>query len=182
MSERDLMSLGTTEMGVDFHFLLGSQEYRVLRRRRRRGSSPDVSQLEVQLREVTPDDDAPWRAITGDTLSQTQKLLIRTIGMEYDTFINSAFILQGRADEFTTKGPTDRKQVLADILGLGNYDELEERARVLRRDAEASRKAIDAKLEQIAHELQGRPATEAELGTVSAALIALIAALATLDG
>ena len=178
--ERDLMSLGTTEMGVDFHFLLGEQEYRVLRRRRRRGSSPDVAQLEVQLRAVTPDGDAPWRAITGDTLSQTQKLLTRAVGMEYDTFINSAFILQGRADEFTTKGATDRKQVLADILNLGRYDDLEDRARVLRRDAEASRKAIDAKLEQIAHELVARPGVEAELGAVSAALIALIAALAAL--
>ena len=178
--ERDLMSLGTTEMGVDFHFLLGNHEYRVLRRRRRRGSSPDIAHLEVQLREVATTDQSPWRAITGDTLSQTQKLLIRTIGMEYDTFINSAFILQGRADEFTTKGPTDRKQVLGDILGLGNYDELEERARVQRRDAEAGRKAIDAKLEQIAHELQGRPGIEAELGTVSAELIDLIAAIAML--
>jgi exonuclease SbcC len=179
-AERDLMSLGTTEMGVDFQFLLGEQEYRVLRRRRRRGSSPDVAQLEVQLRDATPDDDAPWRAITGDTLSQTQKLLTRSVGMEYDTFINSAFILQGRADEFTTKGATDRKQVLADILGLGRYDELEESARGLRREAEVGRKAIDAKLEQIAHELAGRPAAEEELGRVSAALIALIAALGAL--
>ena len=37
-TERDLMSLGATEMGVDFQFLLGHQEYRVLRRRRRRNT------------------------------------------------------------------------------------------------------------------------------------------------
>src|SRR5690242_2877110 len=116
-AERDLISLGTTEMGVDFQFVLGTQEFRVVRRRRR-GARQDVAQLEVQVRDLTPDGDSPWRPITGDTLSQTQRLLSAAIGMEYDTFINSAFILQGRADEFTTKGPTDRKQVLADILGL----------------------------------------------------------------
>src|SRR6476661_3640821 len=92
-AERDLMSLGTTEMGVDFQFVLGGQEYRVVRRRRRRGSSPDVAQLEVQTRAMTPDGEGPWRAITGDTLSKTQTLLTEAIGMEYETFINSAFIL-----------------------------------------------------------------------------------------
>ncbi|MGN6361384.1 MAG: AAA family ATPase, partial [Thermomicrobiales bacterium] len=151
-AERDLMTLGTTEMGVDFQFVLGTQEFRVLRRRRRRGASQDVAQLEVQVRDLTPDGDSPWRPITGDTLSQTQRLLSDAIGMEYDTFINSAFILQGRADEFTTKGPTDRKQVLADILGLGQYDVLEERARSLRRERELGRRDCDARLETIAGE------------------------------
>lgn len=180
-SERDLMSLGTTEMGVDFQFLLGEQEYRVLRRRRRRGNSPDVPQLEVQVRAQTPDGAGSWRAITGDTVSQTQKILTATLGMEYDTFINSAFILQGRADEFTTKGATERKQVLADILGLGRYDALEERARVARRAAEQGRKEIDATLARIDAELLSRPAAEAELVTVATAVIATQATIAAAD-
>jgi len=180
-SERDLMSLGSTEMGVDFQFLLGEQEYRVLRRRRRRGNSPDVPQLEIQVRAQTPDGPGPWRAITGDSVSQTQKILTATLGMEYDTFINSAFILQGRADEFTTKGATERKQVLADILGLGRYDALEERARVARREAEQGRKEIDATLARIDAELLGRPAAEAELGAVAADVIATQATIAELD-
>lgn len=173
-AERDLMSLGTTEMGVDFQFVLGGQEYRVLRRRRRRGNSPDVAQLEVQTRALAPDGEGPWRGITGDTLSKTQKLLTEAIGMEYDTFINSAFILQGRADEFTTKGPTDRKQVLADILGLGQYDALEERARALRRDREAARKEAESQIERIERELAQRPQVDEELREVANALVALI--------
>ncbi len=180
-AERDLMSLGTTEMGVDFQFLLGGEEYRVLRRRRRRGNSPDVALLEVQLREATADEGDPWRAITGDTLSQTQRLLTAALGMEYDTFINSAFILQGRADEFTTKGATERKQVLGDILGLARYDALEERARLQRREYETRRKATDGELERIDLELRARPGVEAELGTVSTALIALLAEVVRLD-
>ncbi|MFN8511608.1 MAG: SMC family ATPase [Chloroflexia bacterium] len=179
-AERDLMSLGTTEMGVDFQFVLGGQEYRVVRRRRRRGNSPDVAQLEVQTRALSPDGEGPWRAITGDTLSRTQKLLTEAIGMEYDTFINSAFILQGRADEFTTKGPTDRKQVLADILGLGQYDALEERARALRRDREAARKDAEAQTERIERELAQRPQVDEELREVANALVLLIGEVNTL--
>jgi DNA repair protein SbcC/Rad50 len=180
-AERDLMSLGTTEMGVDFQFVLGSQEFRVLRRRRRRGASQDVAQLEVQVRDLTPDGDSPWRPITGDTLSQTQRLLSAAIGMEYDTFINSAFILQGRADEFTTKGPTDRKQVLADILGLGQYDLLEDRARALRREREVARRDCDARLEQIASELTGRPGVEAQLQEVATRLVTRASEIARND-
>ena len=179
-AERDLMSLGTTEMGVDYQFDLGDQEYRVLRRRRRRGSSPDVAQLEVQTRAPLPAGEGPWRAITGDSLSKTQKLLTEAIGMEYDTFVNSAFILQGRADEFTTKGPTDRKQVLADILGLGRYDLLEERARALRRERELGRKEAEAQIASIERELTARPQCEAELQAVATSLIALNAAIVSL--
>jgi exonuclease SbcC len=179
-AERDLISLGTTEMGVDFQFVLGTQEFRVIRRRRR-GARQDVAQLEVQVRDLTPDGDSPWRPITGDTLSQTQRLLTAAIGMEYDTFINSAFILQGRADEFTTKGPTDRKQVLADILGLGQYDILEERARSLRRERELARRDCDARLEQIAGELTRCPAVETALQEVANRLVTLAGEIARND-
>ena len=49
--------------------------------------------------------------------------------MDYDTFINSAFLIQGRADEFASKTPSERKAVLAAILGLDMYDQYQERAR-----------------------------------------------------
>src|SRR5438874_2855189 len=172
-TERDMMTIGTTETSVDHQFRLGHQEYRVLRRRRRRGKSQDVAHLDVQIRDVTPDGDSPWRPISGDTLAETQRLLTRAIGMDYDTFINSAFILQGRADEFTTKGPTDRKQLLADILGLGRYDELEERARALRRERQNQLFEADRRLEEIARDVAGRPDCEAELAEVAARLVAV---------
>ncbi len=62
-AERDLISLGETQMSVEYQFLLGHQEYRVLRSRRRRGNSPDVPSLDVQVRDHTPDGDTPWRPI-----------------------------------------------------------------------------------------------------------------------
>ena len=38
--------------------------------------------------------------------------------LSYETFVNSAFLLQGRADSFTIKTPGERKRILAEILGL----------------------------------------------------------------
>jgi exonuclease SbcC len=44
-------------------------------------------------------------------------------------FKNSAFLRQGHADEFSIKRPGERKEILANILGLSHYDELESKAK-----------------------------------------------------
>ena len=72
-----------------------------------------------------------FKVISGDTKIQTQQKIIDTLNMDYDTFINSAFLRQGHADEFTKQPPAKRKEVLANILGLSLYDRLEERAKEL---------------------------------------------------
>ncbi len=56
--------------------------------------------------------------------------------MDYDTFINSAYIQQGRADEFTKKSVKDRKTILADILDLSRYDILEQKAKDRRNESD----------------------------------------------
>ena len=68
-------------------------------------------------------------ALTGNTIRESQAKIDRTVGMDYETFINSAFLLQGRADEFTNKPPADRKAVLAKVLSPETYDLLQARAR-----------------------------------------------------
>ena len=72
-------------------------------------------------------------------LLQRQAQIIRTLRLDYDTFVNSAFLLQGRADSFTVKTATERKQILADILGLSRYDHYEEHAKELVAGAERAR-------------------------------------------
>ena len=42
--------------------------------------------------------------------------------MNYDAFINASFLLQGKADEFTTKTAGKRKEILADLLGVNVWD------------------------------------------------------------
>ena len=64
------------------------------------------------------DDDGAWRSLTAGSMRDTQKCITDTLRMDFDTFVNSAYLRQGRADEFTLRAPSERKQVLADILGL----------------------------------------------------------------
>ncbi|GIT13937.1 MAG: hypothetical protein CM1200mP35_07570 [Chloroflexota bacterium] len=88
--------------------------------------SPRTGASDLQLQILNGSDAQP---ISGNSIRETQTLVEQLVGMDYDTFINSAFLIQGRADEFASKTPSERKAVLASILGLNMYDEYQERAR-----------------------------------------------------
>ncbi|MCK4499068.1 SMC family ATPase, partial [Candidatus Babeliales bacterium] len=71
------------------------------------------------------------------TIRQTQAKIEKIIGLDFDTFTNSAFLRQGQANEFSQKTPRERKQILANILGLSRYDRLQKLS------VEHARKYID---------------------------------------
>lgn len=119
----ELIHSGASEMEVEFEFALDEHQYRVIRKRQRRGRS-GVSDLQFAVLAGEG-----YRALTERSLSETERLIERTLRMSYDTFTNSSFIQQGRADTFTTNSPAERKRILAEILELGYYDELEGRAK-----------------------------------------------------
>ncbi|MGB3903592.1 MAG: SMC family ATPase [Anaerolineae bacterium] len=153
----DLIHLGETDMEVDFEFILADNHYRIVRQRRKNGTRGQTA-LEFQIA-----DDGQLRSLTGNTLRQTQAAITETLHMDYQTFINSAFLLQGRADEFTTNPPAERKRILGEILGLGRYDGLEERAKNRARDKEVQLRDIAAALNEIDKELARKPQHEEEL-------------------
>ena len=86
--------------------------------------------------------------------------------MDYDTFVNSAFIVQGRADEFTQKNARQRKEVLGRILGLGRYDQLQGMARVRYQEHQRQNEALQTRLGEFDSELAKREGYEADLRTV----------------
>ena len=119
-----LLHHGQDEMRVELVFDVGSERYRVTRRYSRARRTP-YSTLELAVHTG----DGQFSPITGDTISATQAHLNRLINMDHETFVNSAFLVQGRADMFTMATPAQRKEVLAKVLGLGLYDRLEDRAK-----------------------------------------------------
>ena len=127
-----LLHHGQTEMQVELVFDVGSERYRVSRRYSQARRNPQSS-LELAVQTAGGE----FRPITGDTIRATEGQIERLINMDYGTFVNSAFLVQGRADEFTMATPGVRKDVLAKVLGLGRYDELVDRARFRGRDARA---------------------------------------------
>lgn len=152
----DLIRQGAEEMEVDFTFRLGDDLYRVIRRRRsgKRGSSL----LDLQIH-----DNGRWRSLAESSIRTTEEKITRLLHLDYETFINSAFLRQGRADEFTIKTPAERKRVLSDILGLDIWQEYEERAKARLETIRAEFRLNDLRLEEIERELARRPEYEAQV-------------------
>lgn len=155
-NHEQLIRIGADEMAVSITFVEGPGTYRVRRQRSKRSGG--------QFWELQQSDGAGgWRPLTGTTSSDTGKQITQLIHMTYDTFLNSAYLRQGRADEFVRQTPNKRKEILAEILELSRYDQLEAKARA-RRTLAADR-AVDAEraLNQIDAELADEPAHQSAL-------------------
>ena len=165
-TEDELVHLGRTEAEVDFEFLVDSSRYRVIRKRKRATAR---SRGESMLDFFVEGADG-WRVISGNTLRETERRIQETLHMDYETFINSAFLMQGRADEFVRKTAAQRKEVLASILGLEQYDRLAERCKELTKEAELRRRQLELDIGSIDQQLAHRGEYEQQLEEVQAEL------------
>ena len=152
----ELIRLGQSEMEVEYTFGLNDCTYRVIRKR-------DASKRGRTDLSFQTEDAGGWRTLTETNLRATQDKINQLLRLDYETFINSAFLLQGRADEFTTKRPAERKKILSDILGLELYDRYAERAKKLANEKELTLAGIEAKIINIEQELAREPEYRIEL-------------------
>jgi len=158
-SDDDLVHLGQTEMEVEFDFAVGEQPYRIIRKHskpRQRGRSGQTI-LEFQIATGSG-----FRSITGNSIAETQRDITNRLHMDYETFINSAFLMQGHADEFTVRRPVERKEVLANILGLSLYDELEGQAKEMAKQEGLEKAQLESTIHDISVELANKPTYEKE--------------------
>ena len=153
-SSDDLIHLGSQEMSVEFSFELDGHLYTVKRKRIKKGGGQTALEFwsgNPSTPRLSPD--RSGHNLTEGTIKATQQKIIDTLHLTYETFTNSAYLRQGHADEFTTKGPTDRKRILADILGLDHYDRLEEKAKEKSKEAQTKSTLLDYQLLEIEAEL-----------------------------
>ena len=168
-TDDELIHLGMTDMEVEFEFAVGKERYRVIRKRSKAKSRrAGLSLLDFQ---VAAGDG--FRSISGNAIRETEHKIIDTLRMDYDTFINSAYLVQGRADEFSKKEPLKRKQVLADILGLSRYDELEAQAREYSKLKEREARDLEIAIAQMDREVAEKGTYETELRSVSDTVVQL---------
>ena len=163
--EEELIHLGQTDMEVEYDFALHDMSFRVSRKRNKRQGTKSILSFQAWSQR-----DQAWREISESALSATEKRIRQELRLDYDTFINSAFLVQGRADEFTTKPPAERKQILGNILGLDIYDEYEDRAKKRAKAKEVEANSLLAQMEQIDQELIHKPEYEEQVRQGEAAV------------
>ncbi|MDQ5940726.1 MAG: repair protein SbcC/Rad50 [Candidatus Dependentiae bacterium] len=132
--DEGLLRLGARSMMVMFEFYVDARLYRVRRELTMRpGNKPYVT-LDISVYDTQAEQ---FHSLTDKTIRQTQEVINRILGLEYDTYVNSAYLRQGNANEFSQKSPKDRKKILTAILGIDKYDALQTRALERARDYSA---------------------------------------------
>lgn len=104
-----------------------------------------------------------WVPLTEATMSRTEERIRKTLRLDYETFTNASFFLQGKADQFAQQVPTDRKRILGNILGLEIWEEYRARAAEKRKDLEMVLNADTARVDEIRDELDEEAARQEKL-------------------
>ena len=146
-TEDDIVRQGAREAQVSFCFEHNGQTYRIIRTRRRSQSSA----LEFQIQQPAAEGSKSkrFKTITQKGVRATQQYILRQLKIDYETFVNAAYLRQGRADEFMLKRPSERKQVLADLLKLDHYDRLAEQAKEKARSYKAQVQPLELLMTQL---------------------------------
>lgn len=164
----ELIRIGTREMEVELVFDLEGERYRVVRSYSR-SATGKTSRGQLELHVYEPGSDS-YRPLTAASMRETQERLDGLLGLDYDTFINSAFLLQGRSDEFTKKKPSERKEILGRILNLGRYARLADLARDRERMAKERVDLAEHEIDRLKKALEEEPRWKEERASTRAEL------------
>ncbi len=117
-TQEELVNQNSNHMSVSLDFSIDSDQYRVSRKFSKTSSQ---GKTELNFFLLT---DVGATSIMGNTIKDTQEKIIDIIHMNYETFINTAYLKQGNSDNFSKSTPTDRKKILSEVLNLEFYENL----------------------------------------------------------
>ena len=118
-ADEGLVHLGQKQMLIILEFQIHETVYRIRREFVKTQSNPFAA-LDFGIVKL----DGTFIALTDKTIKATQEKIETTIGISYDSFINSAFLRQGQANEFSKKSAKERKEILGTILQLDQFEDL----------------------------------------------------------
>ncbi len=156
-SKDDVIRVGADEVEVRFEFELSGQFYRVTKKRRR--GKATGSEWTLAQRDSKGD----YTSIGGNSQKEVGRQIVTLLSMEYETFLNSAYLQQGHADEFTRQSPDKRKQILGEILGLERYTRLEEKARERLKERKEAVEELEMQIRLLDSEISNLPQYEEQL-------------------
>lgn len=147
-ADQGLLRLGETNMSVTFDFIANNTPYRV-----KREFTLAYGKAYTQLEFGTINAENNFIPLTDKTLRATQKKIEQIIGLDYATFINTAFLRQGNSNEFSKRSPKDRKEIIATILDLAQYDAIKKRSLEHAKQANNEKQTLATLCEKITQEV-----------------------------
>jgi exonuclease SbcC len=144
----DSQSVDKAEVVFDFEY--ESNTYRVVRGKEK-GKTSTADLLVWQA------DDAYWKPLSEKTVRLTNKYIVDLLHLDYETFINASFFLQGKADQFTSQNASNRKQILSNILELDVWESYQKAAAEKRREQTSRMVFLEARRDELERELAQEP-------------------------
>ena len=135
---------------VTFEFEYESNIYRIIRCLRR-GKTSTVDLL------IWNQETGNWHPMTEKSVRQTNKRIEELLHLDFETFINASFFLQGKADQFTSQSAGDRKKILSNILELDIWEKYQTAAAEKRRNQTVRLSFLENRLDEIEKELSEEP-------------------------
>lgn len=119
---------------VEFSFVTNGQNMTVIRRK-----FSGSQELELHIDGVNH----------SEKIRETQAKINKITGMNYETFLDTILIAQGKSSNFMEKKPNERKDVFSTVLDLDRYDTLEEITKESKRSTDKEIKELKLELSQI---------------------------------
>ncbi len=114
-------------------------------------------------------------------LTETQAMINSIVKLSYETFVDSVIIGQNKSSSFMEKSPTERKNVLVEILGLDIYTTLETYTKDLRKELKNKISFKEDKLESLSTLVSNKSNYENELNSISGSIFSLEADIKTYE-
>ncbi len=164
--DESIINLNSSKAEVTFIFNYEGNQYRVVRSNPRGGTKL----LEFHIRGQDTEDALSWNPLTERTIRDTDQKIVDVLNLNYESFINASFLLQGEADLFTQQNPSTRKRILSQILGLEIWDDYRKTSYQKRKKAESELDLLDGRISEILTELDQEEDRIAHLNNLEKAL------------
>ncbi len=148
--DETVINLESKKAEVCLIFQYEGNQYKIVR------SNPQgkTKQVELYIADDKSEKSNPlWIPLTERTMRDTDQKIIDILRLDYESFTNASFLLQGEADQFTQQNPAARKRILSQILGLEIWEDYRNRAFQIRRLAEKDLNQLDGRISEIISEL-----------------------------
>jgi exonuclease SbcC len=109
-------------------------------------------------------------SLTAPTIKETQEKICQTLHLDDDLLVATSLIMQGGANEFTRRPAGQRKAMLASILRLELYDELQDAAKNKVAAVKKDIAAIEVEARIAAEKIASGSDTEVQLSTARGVL------------
>ena len=163
-----LISAQSDRARVSFRFTVGDETYTAARMLERQGTGATTKEARLQRGQD--------EVVIAGNADEVTAEVTRLLGLSYEHFIKAVVLPQGAFADFLTDRPKDRQALLGELLDMGLYQEVMQRANIRSKISDGRAKTVEESLAKL------EVATPAQLDEGRARLEKLVGAVQELPG